>query len=414
MNNLNHNLKHSENMKHIKSIFCISMLSILLCVTPKAKAQSFDIKSIKAKASWDFRAQYRVVFESHSLRVIARYDSFIPAVINLFNDFQQSNINLDSIPSPINIHYLIFNNGKRKLTIENPEYTTQAINIESELEKNSDSLPGNVIHIYDFKHQVNIHIYVKSPSNFKNVHMMAINYRDSILNLSKVELNALNKRLDENYISALKIPYYNYYHIFKKYLIETVEPYDRQTISTNFNFYSYEGHPKQLIERNSLGYESHFEGPLWFHGSLGMMEKNMCLTENVEIPLYTNFSNDLPRYIFYTNLGILGFSERQNTESNLNKISTLYETLLGIKFTNLNPKLKSSNDFRVAGFEFGRFFKTVNNKSTLLPTDGYVFKLYRQWGNIRINAGLYQSQIGSKENGTAGLITFQIFDFLKF
>lgn len=67
--------------------------------------------------------------------------------------------------------------------------------------------------------------------------------------------------------------------------------------------------------------------------------------------------------------------------------------------------MKSSRDLRVLGFEFGLFLRGESSVLTLLPTSGYVAKFYRQWGNFRLNTGIYQSK-----TSVAGLITVELFD----
>jgi len=57
------------------------------------------------------------------------------------------------------------------------------------------------------------------------------------------------------------------------------------------------------------------------------------------------------------------------------------------------------NDNKMIGVVF-------HSKSTLLPTSGYVLKCYKQWGNFRLNGGIYQSK-----SSVAGFVTIEIYDF---
>jgi len=161
-----------------------------------------------------------------------------------------------------------------------------------------------------------------------------------------------------------------------------------------------------LTERTGYSYEDPIEPFVWSHAGIGLMDKNLFLHQNIEFSLFTHFKNDLPTVKSYTNLGLIGFTEQQNSSSNQMLLNSCYETLLGFKLNNLTPNIKSEKDLRVVGFELGMFFKEKSSEFTLLPTSGYVFKCYKQWGNLRLNTGIYQSK-----NSVAGFVTIEIYDF---
>lgn len=386
-------------------MICIAALGIFIS---GLKAQPFNINLIKAHANWGFDGNDRVVFESHSMRPIARYDSFPSVLTDFFEDIEKSNLDLDSMTLPIQMHYIKFKDGKRKLTIENPEYIAKEYDLDKEIENNNDSLPGNLIEIYDAKHQVKMKIYVEHPSNLKKLKSMAIDYRDSIYPLSQKGKQLLIHQLNEHPIIYFKSLYLNYFN-FCKDLKELIEPEERQT---TYNTYipaaSYEFNEKKIRERTSYSFESPFEELFWFHHGWGLMNNNICLQQNLEISLYTYFKNDLPALKLYSNCGIFGFTEKQYTNSNELKINGFYETLFGIKTNNINPKMKSEKELRVSGFEFGLFFKDASSNSTLLPTSGYAGKIYTQWGNFRFNTGIYKSK-----TSIAALMSIEIYDVFK-
>ena len=410
----------SQFNSNTKVIFNIIAMTAIGLFASGLKAQPFNINTLKAHASWSFGGNDRVVFESHSIRTIARYDSFVPALLNFFEDAEKSNLNLDSLVAPVQMHYLIFKDGKRKLTIENPEYSAKEFDLEKEVQNNNDSLPANLVEIHDVKHQMNIKIHVGNPTNLNKLKDMAIQYRDSIGFLSlKDRSNPLDKTEAISWYLAPIIKkieaiprgcfdhlYLNYF-MFCMNLKEFIEPNERQTTYGLFiPTYSYEYNAKKLTERVGYSYEDPIEPFVWSHAGIGLMDKNLFLHQNIEFSLFTHFKNDLPTVKFYTNLGLIGFTEQQNSNSNQLELNSGYETLLGFKLNNLTPNIKSEKDFRVVGFELGLFFKDESSNSTLLPTSGYVFKCYKQWGNFRLNGGIYQSK-----SSVAGFITIEIYDF---
>ena len=412
-------MKSNLNMNK-KVLFKIIATAVIGLFLSGLKAQPFNINTLNAHASWGFGGNDRVVFESHSIRTIARYDSFVPALLNFFEDAEKSNLNLDSLVAPVQMHYIIFKDGKRKLTIENPEYSAKEFDLEKEIQNNNDSLPPNLVEIHDVKHQMNIKIYVVNPNNLNKLKEMAIQYRDSIGSLS---LKDRTKPLDKTatipwYLEPIikkieAIPKLHFDHLYLNYFMfckdlkEFIEPNERQTTYGLFiPTYSYEYNAKELSERRAYSYVDPIEPFVWSHSGIGLMDKNLFLHQNVEIALFTHFKNDLPTVKFYTNIGLLGFTEQQNSNSNQMVLNSCYETLLGFKLNNLTPQMKSEKELRVVGLELGMFFKEESSKSTLLPTSGYVLKCYKQWGNFRLNGGIYQSK-----SSVAGFVTIEIYDF---
>jgi len=403
-----------------KVIFNIIATAVIGLFSSGLNAQPFNINTLKARASWSFGGNDRVVFESHSIRTIARYDSFVPALLNFFEDAENSNLNLDSLVAPVQMHYMIFKDGKRKLTIENPEYSAKEFDLEKEVQNNNDSLPANLVEIHDVKHQMNIKIYVGNPTNLNKLKDMAIQYRDSIGSLSMEDRTKPSDKTEAipwylepiiKKIEAIPRGYFDHlymnYFMFCMNLKEFIEPNERQsTYGLFIPTYSYEYNAKELSERRAYSYADPIEPFVWSHAGIGLMDRNLFLHQNVEIALFTHFKNDLPTVKSYTNIGLLGFTEQQNSNSNQMVLNSCYETLLGFKLNNLTPQMKSEKELRVVGLELGMFFKEESSKSTLLPTSGYVLKCYKQWGNFRLNGGIYQNK-----SSVAGFVTIEIYDF---
>ena len=115
-------MHHQYQLNKLKNMTLSSLKAIAIscCVffMTEIHAQRFEIQTLKAQAEWTFGGNNKMIFESHHLRVIARYDSFVPALRNLFEDCRTSNLNFDSFPSPLQMHYVLFKDGKRKSTSE--------------------------------------------------------------------------------------------------------------------------------------------------------------------------------------------------------------------------------------------------------------------------------------------------------
>ena len=128
-------------LKHILLVVVTCFFAI------STSAQKFELEKLKAKASWGIGGVDRVVFESHSFDNIVRYDSFISVLKQFLSDAQSADIVVDSLSSPVKIHYIISPSDRRKLTIENPEFIASGFDLDEEEKKLNDSLPGNVVYL---------------------------------------------------------------------------------------------------------------------------------------------------------------------------------------------------------------------------------------------------------------------------
>ena len=411
----------------MRKLSIITLLSIShFCAL---KAQSFNIKSIQAKASWSLGGIDRVVFESHSMRNIAQYDSFPSALDQFLTDAEKSNLNLDSMESPISIHYMVFDNGKRKLTVENPEYLNNSFNPDEEWRKNQDSLPTNVIRIYDTRFDVVSAIYLEHTHGVSKLKKVVEFYRDSaqIPTWTQLDIPIPFPNLNLVIFAARSACDYG---SFQKSLQSTVKINRPPRLNGNLVVYNYEQYlefnKKDTFYEDGITVESNnldtnyvlrvtraeipiFQ-PIFSHLSMGFLGNNLCGQVNVEVPFRTNFVNNLPKNLAYLSVGSTVFSER-STNSNYFEVGGILEGLIGLKTTNVSPDLKSSADFRVSGLEMGLYVSAPMR--SFLYNPGWVIKSYKQWGNFRLTTGFYASALvkNSEAMSSALLLTFEVFDW---
>lgn len=369
-------------------------------------SQSLNYEALKGKASWGIKGTDRVVFESHSLRQIARYDSFIPVVSHWLNDMKASQLDFENLPTPLNMHYCVFSDGKRKLTVENPEYTTQTFDIEKEAEMNKDSLPSNVIHFYDVHHLINFHIYLTDLKSVEKLRDLVELYYDSGYNAEYMADESKIKELESNPIPL----YRNFaldYLMFKRAL-QIVQPHKKPKFSTNYTIYSEErassGNDSSFKLVTNLTWKSPIQPVIWPHSSLGILGGNLCSQINFEIPLSTKYEFDLPKEIFYLNAGTTIYNIKNG--ANRFEVASLFEGLIGLKLNNLSPKFKSTDQFRVSGLEMGMYL--TDPTGTILMSPGYVCKVYNQRGNVRVNTGFYFATFNKTDPSVSQALMFSI------
>jgi len=373
-------------------------------------SQSLNYEALKGKASWGIKGTDRVVFESHSLRQIARYDSFIPVVSHWLNDMKASQLDFENLPTPLNMHYSVFSDGKRKLTVENPEYTTQTFDIEKEAEMNKDSLPSNVIHFYDVHHLVNYHIYLTDLKSVEKLRDLVELYYDSGYNAEYMADESKMKELETNPIPL----YRNYaldYLMFKRAL-QIVQPHKKPKFSTNYTIYSEErassGNDSSFTMAATLTWKSPIQSYIWPHSSLGILGGNVCSQINFDVPLSTKYVSDLPKEMLYLSAGTTIYNMKNGSDKY--EIASLFEGLIGLKLNNLTPKFKSTDQFRVSGLEFGMYI--TDPIGSIVKSPGYVVKVYNQRGNIRVNTGFYFSNSTKVDPSIseALMVSIEIFD----
>ncbi|MCL9979822.1 MAG: hypothetical protein NBV77_00080 [Bacteroidia bacterium] len=376
-------------------------------------SQSLNFETLKGKASWGMGGVDRVVFESHSLRQIARYDSFFSVVSHWLTDMKASELDFETLPTPLNLHYALFADGKRKLTIENPEFLPQSFDVEKETLNNQDSLPSNVIHIYDIRNQVNLSIYLEELKNVYKLKELVDFYYDSLVLFEGKKYREICGILGLKAIDEFKI-YAVDFLSFKESLQTIVRPEKKPKWSRSYNFYSEErtalAQDSGYKMLNKLVWESNFQPVFWPHTSLGVIGENPCIQVNFDLVLASYFEQDLPKELIYLSGGTTLYNYKDNSDKY--QITNLYELLVGLKITNIHPHLKSINQFWVSGLEVGRYM--ADPLGSILNSPGYVVKGYNQRGNVRINTGFYFTT-STKTNpniSQALMFSIEIFDIV--
>jgi len=404
-------------------------------------AQIVNVKALEAKASWSIGDMDRVVFESYSMRNIARYDSFPSALETFLKDAEKRQLDFldtggyseNSLPTPCSMHYILFPDGRRKMTIENPEYSNQNFNYEKELIQNQDSLPSNVIHIYDARFDISISIYLESLNRIdklKNIvefyrkdQQKSSNHIDSMLKQAK---SISEREVIGSILGPVMIRerWNGDYWAFQQSLRSRVGVHKRPRLSNHIVFYGDEHtvsiteNDTTYVQRMSLVQQRVFQG-MNSHMGVGFLGNNVCVQLNLWVPLLVHFEKDLPKELFYISAGGTFYSDR-TTDRPMYNTKALFEGLIGLKLTNVTPNLKSSSDYRAVGLEMGVF--AGNNQNTALYSPGWAMKSYRQWGNIRFTTGFYTTMNNGyfdtwkKEDvqrlSSALLFTVEIFDLV--
>lgn len=385
-----------------------------------ASAQKVDLDKLKTTAIWGLGGNDRIIFESHSVYNIIKYDSLIPALRLFLADAESSGIVLDSLPSPLKVHYVIFPNDERKLTVENPEFLAAGFNLQEEIKKNEDSLPNHVIFIYDRKYQITMSIYLDQINNLIKLKKILTRWEQTAM----IPESEIIGDID----SASTIPTGNIqldqgifncdYRVFKKLLktANTNVSKDDFLFKTHLRLYDFRyncvvsGSDTMSVMQVSHSIDDG-RGVRDFYTSVGLLGNNVCTQFGNRFPLYVKFKENLPVNVFYANVGATLYSTGGNNHTAMG-INSCFEGLLGYKTMNTTPTLTQVKDFRSNGIELGLFLSD-GGQSGLFPKTGLVLKSYKQWGDIRFTSGVYmgyQPYATDPEIQSALLFTIEIFD----
>lgn len=400
----------------LKHIFLVVATCALASV---ASAQKFEMKSLKAAASWGIGGMDRVKFESHSFDNILRYDSFIPVLKQFMSDVESGGIVIDSLSSPVKIHYMIFPNDQRKLTFENPEFLSAGFDLQEELDKNRDSLPSNVIYLYDDRYKMKLSIYLEKPGHAYKLHKL-VDLWDSSAHILETDIVGDLDSIRPPLPASSSI--FNFdYRVFKKLMRNTYLQTSKGEFFTKPRVLQYAFEYNSVIKNDdtlsvaSLAVTSSDRGLSDLYSSVGFLGNNVCTQIGCRIPLSVKYKMDLPVKVFYFNLGSTLYSVSGENNSAMKKtqleIKGFYEGLLGFRTMNTSPDLKAVKDYRVKGIELGGFLS--DRDGALLPHAGLVLKSYKQLGNVRFTSGIYtgKTTIGSPRSiQSALLFTIEVFD----
>lgn len=399
--------------------YIILIITSLFCLV--ASAQKVDLDKFKTTAIWGLGGNDRITFESHSLDNIIKYDSLIPALRLFLADTDSSRLVLDSLPSPLKVHYVIFPNNERKLTIENPEFLAAGFNLQEEIKKNEDSLPDHVIYMYDRRYQITISIYLDQINNLIKLKKILTRWeKTAMIPDSEImgDIDSSNTiptgdiQLDQDILNFD-------FRVFKK-LLKTANTNlckDNFLFKTHLRLYDFrynsvvsEGN-KMSVTQVSYSCTDLGRGVRDLYGSVGLLGNNVCTQFGNRFPLYVRFKENLPVNVFYANVGTTLYSTGGNNHTAMG-INSFFEGLLGYKTMNTSPTLTQVKDFRSHGIEFGAFLSD-GGQAGLFPKTGLVLKTYKQMGDVRFTSGVYT---GIQPTGTdpkiqsALLFTIEIFD----
>ena len=135
--------------------------------------------------------QVRVICKSfEKLNKYSRADSLLSVFTK---DIQQSLKDKDYTDWPQVLHYLVKGDGKRRLKIQNNEFTDEEFNLEKEKYRLNENLPSFHYIIYDLSKSVEMHIYLDSAKNLSLFDQISI---DSAI----VKLKENKKTCDQSYL----------------------------------------------------------------------------------------------------------------------------------------------------------------------------------------------------------------------
>jgi len=390
-------------LKHILLVVVTCFFAI------STSAQKFELEKLKAKASWGIGGVDRVVFESHSFDNIVRYDSFISVLKQFLSDAQSADIVVDSLSSPVKIHYIISPSDRRKLTIENPEFIASGFDLDEEEKKLNDSLPGNVVYLYDDRYKMKFSVYLEQPAHAYKIQKM-VDLWDSTFQTLEADIVGDLDSIQPLISASSSMLNFNY-RVFKKIMRNIYLQSSKREFFTKPRVFLYALGNNWVIKNNdtlsviSLAVTTRDGGLSDLYST-----NNVCSQLGVRIPLSVKYKMDLPVKVFYLNVGTTFYSTMAINGLGMN-IHGSYEGLLGYKSMNTSPDLRAVKDYRTSGFELGGFLS--DRDGVLLPRAGLVLKTYKQMGNVRFTSGIYTGKAISGESPSIQstlLFTIEVFD----
>ncbi len=395
----------------LKHIFLVVVTCFFAIST---SAQKFELETLKAKASWGIGGVDRVVFESHSFDNIVRYDSFISVLKQFLSDAESADIVIDSLSSPVKIHYIISPSDRRKLTIENPEFIASGFDLDEEEKKLNDSLPGNVVYLYDDRYKMKFSVYLEQPAHAYKIQKM-VDLWDSTFQTLEADIVGDLDSIQPLISASSSMLNFNY-RVFKKIMRNIYLQSSKREFFTKPRVFLYALGNNWVIKNNdtlsviSLAVTTRDGGLSDLYSTMGFLGNNVCTQIGSRIPLYVKRKQDLPVNMFYLNVGTTLYSTMAKNGSGMN-IHGSYEGLLGYKSMNTSPDLRTVKDYRTSGFELGGFLS--DRDGVLLPRAGLVLKTYKQMGNVRFTSGIYTGKAISGESASIQstlLFTIEVFD----
>jgi hypothetical protein len=133
-----------------------------------------------------------VCFDFNKLKDYSKADSLMQL---FYVDYEKSLVGLSEADYPKEIHYLIADNGKRRMKMQDPDFA-EGFDLAKESYKINEGLSSIHFVIYDLKSKVQIHLY---PQSYGEISMM----KSISLNAAVAKLKDEKKDLKRNYLFAL-------------------------------------------------------------------------------------------------------------------------------------------------------------------------------------------------------------------
>lgn len=178
----------------MKNIFTRCMTTIALIFASSALFADERINNDTLIIKFESGSQIKIVcFGFNRLKDYTKADS----LMNLFYiDYDKSLVGLNESEFPKEIHYLIAENGKRRMKIQDPDFA-EGFDLAKESYRMNEGLSSIHFVIYDLKSKVQIHLY---PNNYADI----TNLKSVSLNAAVAKLKDEKKDLKRNYLIALE------------------------------------------------------------------------------------------------------------------------------------------------------------------------------------------------------------------
>ena len=134
-----------------------------------------------------------VCFDFKRLKDYTKADSLMQL---FYTDYEKSLQGLNESEYPKEIHYLIAENGKRRMKTQDPDFS-EGFNLDKESYKINEGLSSIHFVIYDLKSKVQIHLY---PQTFAEISKL----KSVNINAACAKLKEEKKDIKRNYLYALE------------------------------------------------------------------------------------------------------------------------------------------------------------------------------------------------------------------
>ncbi len=236
----------------MKNIFSRCMTTIVLIFASSVLFADERINNDTLIIKLESGSQIKFVcFDFNSLKDYTKADSLMQL---FYLDYEKSLVGLSEANYSKEIHYLIAENGKRRMKMQDPDFA-EGFDLAKESYRINENLSSIHFVIYDLKSNVQIHLY---PQSYAEISLM----KSISLNAAVAKLKDEKKDLKRNYLFALN----NNNSSFEKIKLDSY-PKDQLEIHADVNtlLIGNQWTPAIGLEARLMFY-NRFERPKWSVG----------------------------------------------------------------------------------------------------------------------------------------------------